>query len=1108
MNMLGPSGISAVFLLLSGFISILAVEEYSVSIEGWGGFGVSHSYAIVEQGVRDALEHQDSRSRLSSRARVTGYFCSPLYNKAWIARSGCNASNLPMPKGGSKRISARFTFPFNVAESNSSSHTFVFATAEYSEIPESFFTGARDGLQKGTVTIVTPSPWSRQSLLNSGVPETSVIVLPHGVDTAVFRPNIFVNRDDRHTARLKFFSSSSPNVMVNDQTQVFLSVGSMTWNKGIDILLKSFVRLYEAYEGDSLPPYLLVLKGIDQLYTSYDFLLKTLQSVHGATTLFENNRIQYIGHELSQLKLAQLYAAADIYVSPYRAEAFNMPIFEAAATGLLVICTDDVLAPSHLLFQDHRFALPVRATVTTVVAYGIKTTCFDPSETHLFQQMYHAANNASLRALARWSGPAYINAYLTWKHVAESFLDRIDNVLYKSPFIYISNLIPNEVIIATNDHSIPAVVTMGGVDEVVRLCCTSLFANSEEGIITVGKESVQSFHEVNENCHVIPRRGRTRVLDQLQCRVPILMDIGSMTIQVAIWSERNGKFVAVDHVNVHTIPNNTVAAPEMYGRNLIEAGHFWNAQLEYSRLLSRVDRSSLEFNLTLIKLSSLVPPIMPDTKHLKKLKVELLENLKNLISADIVIDVNHAYPAEHRYGFDRNASSNIRSTNAYLILPSVFSSYHDVMDYEYRRLAASLVERWVYHTVSMRGKDQEIDADAVDLSACKAGAIKIGFVSTTMYYHSVGKLMLGIIRTLAGREDNFCVFIFAPEKLVADESDFIMHHLKQSKALLKALPANDLSSACEIIRQEDLQIIVYTDLGTDPLPYSMAFVRLATVQAAFWGNPVPPLSPEIDYFLLGEHHKARQEHFRAQLVYLFGIGAYYFRPVIQSKGGNEQNWRHLLRSGVSLEMQPIILVTQALCKVHPHFDEALRLILLENPSACIIFLAGRGSLWASQLKERLKQLQEQHGNGGETWLSRVYILKRLSPDQYANIIASATIMLDTFPYSGFTTSIEALLLGLPILTFPGISPSSSQTAALYLNMMPGTNAEDINFYDCCIAWSTFDYVSKASNLLANASYRSKVRSTIRNNVDQIFFQDQAVASWVQFLNRVAKLHLS
>ena len=40
MNMLGPSGISAVFLLLSGFISILAVEEYSVSIEGWGGFGV------------------------------------------------------------------------------------------------------------------------------------------------------------------------------------------------------------------------------------------------------------------------------------------------------------------------------------------------------------------------------------------------------------------------------------------------------------------------------------------------------------------------------------------------------------------------------------------------------------------------------------------------------------------------------------------------------------------------------------------------------------------------------------------------------------------------------------------------------------------------------------------------------------------------------------------------------------------------------------------------------------------------------------------------------------------------------------------------------------
>jgi glycosyltransferase involved in cell wall biosynthesis len=54
--------------------------------------------------------------------------------------------------------------------------------------------------------------------------------------------------------------------------------------------------------------------------------------------------------------MAELFQAADVFVSPYKAEGFNMPALEAAACGTLVVATkggatDDFLRPE--------FSLPI-----------------------------------------------------------------------------------------------------------------------------------------------------------------------------------------------------------------------------------------------------------------------------------------------------------------------------------------------------------------------------------------------------------------------------------------------------------------------------------------------------------------------------------------------------------------------------------------------------------------------------------------------------------------------------------------------------------------------------------------------------------------------------
>ena len=63
-------------------------------------------------------------------------------------------------------------------------------------------------------------------------------------------------------------------------------------------------------------------------------------------------RVFYVTQDLTPAQMAALYNLADAYVTPYHAEAFNMPALEAAACGVPLIVpsggpTDDfVYAPS------------------------------------------------------------------------------------------------------------------------------------------------------------------------------------------------------------------------------------------------------------------------------------------------------------------------------------------------------------------------------------------------------------------------------------------------------------------------------------------------------------------------------------------------------------------------------------------------------------------------------------------------------------------------------------------------------------------------------------------------------------------------------------------
>jgi glycosyltransferase involved in cell wall biosynthesis len=185
--------------------------------------------------------------------------------------------------------------------------------------------------------------------LKSGFRDEQVLVVPHGVDTSIFKPL-------DSNSRMQYRNALG----TNQDSFVILSVGAMTENKGIDILLAAYLRLKSKY-----PQIKLVLKDQSNLYGySANDLINQYCNNNGINLASKElaNTISgffVISENLNLHQLNGLYGAADCYVSPYRAEGFNLTPLEAAAAGTPIIITNGGSTDD---YAHESFALKIEAS--------------------------------------------------------------------------------------------------------------------------------------------------------------------------------------------------------------------------------------------------------------------------------------------------------------------------------------------------------------------------------------------------------------------------------------------------------------------------------------------------------------------------------------------------------------------------------------------------------------------------------------------------------------------------------------------------------------------------------------------------------------------------
>jgi predicted O-linked N-acetylglucosamine transferase (SPINDLY family) len=250
----------------------------------------------------------------------------------------------------------------------------------------------------------------------------------------------------------------------------------------------------------------------------------------------------------------------------------------------------------------------------------------------------------------------------------------------------------------------------------------------------------------------------------------------------------------------------------------------------------------------------------------------------------------------------------------------------------------------------------------------------------------------------------------------------------------------------------------------EPVSYFLAFSRLAPVQCVTWGHPVTTGIDTVDYFISSEHQETpdSEHYYSEKLVRLSALPAcYYAPPDIDSTKGRAD---YGLPEGCWLYLCP-----HSLFKFHPEFDEIIAAILRRDPTGTFVLMEGHYPQWTVHLKERFTGTMPDVAD-------RVTFLPRLGYADYLRVMQLADVMLDPLHFGGGKTSLDALSLGVPIVTLPGKLMRGRATYACYRKM---------DVLDC-VASSKEDYVEKAVAIATDEDLRRVLSEKImdRNHLLQ------------------------
>ena len=283
-----------------------------------------------------------------------------------------------------------------------------------------------------------------------------------------------------------------------------------------------------------------------------------------------------------------------------------------------------------------------------------------------------------------------------------------------------------------------------------------------------------------------------------------------------------------------------------------------------------------------------------------------------------------------------------------------------------------------------------------------------------------------------------------------------------------------LEQIAETIAARGLDVLIYPELGMDGRTLTLASLALARVQLCAWGHPVTSGLPSIDgYFSCAAMEPENSAlHYSERQILLPGLGTCYLRPTPPSA-------RTATELGLPLGGR--VLVAQSPFKLLP--DNDLRMVALAHaaPTAQFVLFDTFYSGVNDAIKLRLETTFDAHDLNPE----RLHWQPTTDRARFLQIVRACDVALDSYAFSGGNTSLDALIMGLPLVTSPGEFMRGRQSTA----MLTALGLEH------CVA-AADGVVDTAANFLLHREARKAYQGVLAQRLDDYLADDAPLKALV------------
>jgi predicted O-linked N-acetylglucosamine transferase (SPINDLY family) len=327
--------------------------------------------------------------------------------------------------------------------------------------------------------------------------------------------------------------------------------------------------------------------------------------------------------------------------------------------------------------------------------------------------------------------------------------------------------------------------------------------------------------------------------------------------------------------------------------------------------------------------------------------------------------------------------------------------------------------------------------------------LRIGYVSGDLMFHVVTQFLLPLVE----RHDRGAVEVCCYS--TGDTVDDYTRQLMARADVWRDVSTLSESERADLVHRDGVDILV--DLaGHSGVPNLAVFAqRPAPVQATWVGYLNTTGLTRIGYRITDNvcDPPGLTDRFHTETLVRLPHSQWCYRPFVAVE---EAGAAPLERNG----FVTFGSFNQA-AKISPSVRRLWAEILRELPDSRLVV----GGVAAGRATDELYRDLERGGIGRE----RVTLVPYVSVEDYLRGYHAIDIALDTSPYSGGTTTCDALWMGVPVVTVPGVRPSSRSAASLLTTV----GLED------WIAATPQDYVRRAVHYARERTTVAGLRKSLR-----------------------------